>query len=155
MIRADVDYPAGLPNPLRDNHTLKPARPFHRTELQSGRAINRRAYSSVPTAGVWNFHFKEPAQAAVFEAWFRDALHDGTKWFNVKRLTPLGMMELTCRFTDIYNGPTLIGRNMWRFECPLEVWERPLLPKGWGEFPEYILGADIIDLAMNREWPEK
>jgi hypothetical protein len=28
-----------------------------------------------------------------------------------------------------------------------------LLEPGWAEFPEFILEADIIDLAVNREWP--
>ncbi|RAL80514.1 hypothetical protein CSC34_0624 [Pseudomonas aeruginosa] len=32
--------------------------------------------------------------------------------------------------------------------------ERSIIDPGWAEIlPEYILLADIFDIAMNREWP--
>ncbi len=154
MIETDIDYPEGLPNPLRDGHTLNPVQPFMRSQMQSGRARQRRAFTSVPVMGTWNFLFKSDSHAAAFEAWFRDALNDGTEWFNIHRRTPLGIIRLVCRFTSMYSGPTLVGRSMWRYSCPLEIWERPLMPPGWGLHPEYLIHADIFDIAMNREWPE-
>lgn len=155
MIKTNINYPRGLPNPLREGHSLSAAQPFMRTQMQSGRSRQRRMFSSVPTFGNFDFLFKKDNQAAAFEAWFRDQLNDGTEWFNIERKTPLGMTQLVCRFTSMYIGPTLVGRSMWRFSCPLEVWERPLMPHGWGEMTDYILGADIIDLAANREWPKR
>ncbi|MCI2809395.1 hypothetical protein [Eoetvoesiella caeni] len=154
MIETDIDYPEGLPNPLREGHSLRPVSPFMITGMQSGRSRSRRAFTSVPTRGTWDFLFKTDNHAAAFEAWFRDAIHDGADWFNIERKTPLGLIKLVCKFTDVYTGPTLIGRSSWRFSCPLEVWERPLMPKDWGNFPWFVIDANIFDLAMNREWPE-
>ena len=154
MISTDIYYPKDLPNPLREGHSLKPVSPFRRTNMVSGRGRNRRAFTSVPVLGTWNFLFKTDGQAAAFEAWFRDSINDGTDWFNIERKTPIGMTMLVCRFTDVYDGPTLVGLSSWRFSCPMEIYERPLLPKGWGALPEYVIHADIFDIAMNREWPE-
>ena len=28
------------------------------------------------------------------------------------------------------------------------------MPPGWGLMPEYLLGADIFDIAMNDRWPK-
>jgi hypothetical protein len=154
MIQTSIDYPAGLPNPLRDGHSLKAVQPFLRTSMASGRARQRRAFTSVPTMGNFNFLFETDNLAAAFEAWFRDSLNDGAEWFNIERKTPLGLIRLVCRFTAMYSGPTLVGRSMWQYSCPLEIWERPLLPVGWGEHPEFVVDADILDIALNREWPE-
>lgn len=154
MIEAHIDYPEGLPNPLREGHSLNPVQPFTRTSMQSGRSAQRRSFSNVPTIGTWTFLFKNDALAAAFEAWFRDALKDGAEWFNINRKTPLGMTRLVCRFTSMYTGPTLVGRSMWQFSCPLEIFERPLMPPGWGENPDYLIHASLFDFAMNREWPE-
>lgn len=154
MIETELFYPAGLPNPLVENHTLKPVTPFIRTTMVSGRARQRRTFTSVPTLGVVDYIFRGDIQAAAFEAWFRDALNDGVEWFNSKRKTPLGLINVVCRFTDVYTGPTYLGNNLWRFSCPIEIWERPLMPQGWGILPDFIIGLDIFDIAMNREWPE-
>src|SRR5690606_34520231 len=153
MIETDIDYPADLPNPLREGHGLNPVQPFSRTGMQSGRARQRRSFTSVPTMGTFDFLFKTDNLAAAFEAWFRDEINDGAEWFNIERKTPLGLIKLVCRFTSMYTGPVLVGRSMWRFSCPLEVWERPLMPPGWGNFPWFVTQASIFDLAMNREWP--
>lgn len=155
MIETDIDYPEGLPNPLREGHSLTPVRPFMRTQMQSGRAKQRRLFSNVPVLGTWDFLFKTDTQAALFEAWFKEVLNDGVEWFNIERKTPLGLIRLVCRFTDIYTGPTLVGVSMWRYSCPMEIWERPLMPPGWALFPDFVLNADILDLAINREWPEE
>lgn len=154
-MNTDIDYPKGLPNPLVENHTLNHVSPFLRTNMSSGRARQRRKFSSVPTMTTVDWIFKGDTQVAVFEAWFRDALNDGVEWFNSPRRTPLGVIDVVCRFTDIYIGPTYIGNNLWRISAQLEIWERPLMPDGWGLLPEFVLGASIFDIALNREWPEK
>lgn len=152
MLTTNINFPSQLPNPLRENHSLQAVQPFARTQLASGRSMQRKSFSNVPTQGVWEYIFTDQ-QAQIFESWFRDSLNDGAAWFNAKRKTPLGISSLVCRFTAMYTGPTLLGPDRWRFACPIEIIERPLLPPGWGLFPDYISGADIIDLAANREWP--
>ena len=55
----------------------------------------------------------------------------------------------------MYQGPRLIGGRYWEIEGDLELRERPVLDPVWGEVSvEAILQQDIIDLALNREWPE-
>jgi len=98
--------------------------------------------------------FTTDAQAQLFEAWYRDTISDGAAWFLMRLQTPLGVESYKCRFTDIYDGPVLVAPIYWRFSATLELWERPLLPPGWAEFPYFVVNQDIIDLALNREWPE-
>jgi hypothetical protein len=100
---------------------------------------------------TWTF---TDVEAQTFEAWFRDAITDGSAWFNMKLRTPGGESSKVCRFTDIYQGPNIIGGNYWQYTAELELYDRPIvLPPPWGQFPEFITGMDIIDIALNREWP--
>lgn len=153
MIQTDIYYPEGLPHPLREGKTNRHVQPFSRTPMESGRARQRRKFSSVPSIGGYSFIFTD-AQAAVFELWFKVDLKDGTQWFNMPRRTPLGQSVLVCRFVEMYEGPDEFGLNRWFISARMEAWERPLLPDEWAILPDYILHADIFDLAMNREWPE-
>ena len=80
------------------------------------------------------------------------AIHSA--WFNMKLRTPGGESSKVCRFTDIYQGPSIIGGNYWQYTAELEIYDRAIaLPPPWGQFPDFISGMDIIDIALNREWP--
>lgn len=154
MIQSDIDFPSGLPCPLRDGYDINHVQPFRRTDLASGRSRQRRIYTSVPTDVSVSWIFND-GQAAAFEAWFRDAISDGTDWFNCNLKTPIGSMApYVCRFRQMYSGPQLVGKSLWRISAELEIYERPLMPPGWGLAPEYLIHADLFDIAMNREWPE-
>ncbi|PVY68663.1 hypothetical protein [Pusillimonas noertemannii] len=152
MIASDIDFPAGLPDALRDGYGLEHVSPFERTSMQSGRSRSRRTFTSVPTRADVAWFFTEN-QAAAFEAWFRDEIHDGVDWFNCTLRTPVGVGKYVCQFAEMYRGPILVGVNYWRVSAKLEIWERPLMPEGWGDFPWFVTGASIFDMAMNREWP--
>ena len=90
--------------------------------------------------------------AALFEAWYRDALNVGVEWFNIDIKAPDGTLSRVCRFVDIYSGPKVIGRGDWRFEAELESYDRMVLDGGWGYIPEFWLYQDIFDVAMNCRW---
>lgn len=151
MISTDIDFPAELPLPLREGYGFKHAETFKRTEMQSGRPRYRRIPSGPSIVPVyWMFRQN---QAAAFEAWYRDSINDGAAWFNFKLLTPIGMLTAVCHFKQMYEGPELVGLSSWRISAELEVWSRPLLPPGWGNFPEFVTGASIFDIAMNQKWP--
>lgn len=152
-ITTDITWPAGLPCALREGHSTQHVSPFIRTGMASGRSRQRRRFSSVPSMQQFQWLFNE-SECAAFEAWFRDAINDGVAWFNMDSRTPVGKVPLVCRFTDMYQGPELVGRDSWRISATLEIWERPLLPPGWGLLPEYVLGSGIFDVAMNSKWPE-
>lgn len=151
---ATVDYPDGLPTPARAGYAIQHTSPFMRTEMTTGRARQRRTFTSVPSTAQLSWLLTN-AQAQVFEAWFRDSITDGADWFNITLTTPVGKLApYECRFAAMYDGPALVGLDHWRFTAEVEMRERPVLPRGWGDFPEFIMGSDIIDQALNREWPE-
>ena len=50
---ADIAYPHDyLPMPLQDGYGFKPVSPLQRTETTSGRARQRRKYTSTPTVAI-------------------------------------------------------------------------------------------------------
>jgi hypothetical protein len=150
-------YPVGLPLPVQQGYALQHVSPMVRTEMQSGRARQRRAFTSVPSMVSVSWIFRTQTEAQLFEGWFRDDLGagDGANWFSMKLQTPLGIMDYECRFTGIYNGPQLIAFDKWQVSGELEIRDRPILPPGWATImPGYILLSDIFDLAMNQEWPD-
>lgn len=156
---ANINFPVGLPCGLRAGYALRAVSPLVRTQMVTGRAKQRRAFTDVPVMADVEWIFSS-AEARVFEAWFRDAIRDGADWFNVPLRTPMddtahpGLGIYECRFADIYSGPRPTGKSAWLYSGRLEISRRPLLPRGWGLFPDYALHADIIDSAINSHWPE-
>ncbi|SFY16111.1 hypothetical protein [Azotobacter vinelandii] len=149
-----IEYPEGIPLPLREGYGFQAVSPLLRSDLQSGRARQRRRFTSVPTMASVSWLFSD-VQAQLFEAWWEDALISGSQWFECPLKTPEGIQSYVARFTDIYSGPNLTGRSHWRFTAELELRERPILEPGWGSIlPDYIRFQSIFDQAMNREWPE-
>lgn len=147
-----VYYPKGLPLGLHSGRSYQLVNPMLRTTMESGRARQRRAFTSVPQGAKINWLFND-LQGQVFEAWWRDQLTDGVSWFECPLDTPLGYMDYTCRFTGVYSGPSRAGPNLWAYSGDLELRERAVPAEGWGEFPEFLLEMSIIDFAINREWP--
>ena len=122
--------------------------------MTSGRARQRRRYTSTPTQASVKWIFQTDALAQVFEAFFRDALKDGQSWFYLRLQTPIGVKPYKARFIDIYEGPTLVAPKYWQYSATLELWERPLPPAGWGNYPEWLAGQSLLDIALNKEWPK-
>lgn len=149
---AAIDFPAGLPLPLRSGYDVNHASPLMRTELQSGRARQRRRYTSVPSLASVSWIFNQ-SEAQFFEAWFRWQLADGTEWFNARLRTPMGLMAYECRFADMYAGPLLVGVDRWQVQAQLELRDRPTLPPGYDIVQSLVLQSAIFDQAINREWP--
>ncbi|KAA5841986.1 hypothetical protein F2A38_15755 [Pseudomonas chlororaphis] len=149
-----IQYPKELPSPLREGYGFTPVSPLLRTKTQTGRAIQRRKYSSVPTEAAVSWVFNS-SEAQLFESWFEEVLISGSKWFECELRTPQGLMPYRARFIDIYSGPKLFGVDHWRFTADFELFERPILLGGWAVYaPEFIAGMNIFDIAMNFDWPE-
>lgn len=151
---ADIFYPHDiLPMPLQEGYAFTPVSPLIRSTKVNGRAQQRRAYIATPT-NVNVAWFMTAPEAMAFEAWVRDAITDGAAWFYMKLQVPTGLSELVkCRLAPYYDGPILVPPNYWKFTASLELDKRPIAAPGWGNFPGYLVNADIIDLAINREWP--
>lgn len=147
-----IAYPAGLRLGLHSGRQYQTVSPLMRSELNSGRARQRRKFTDVPVNATINWLFSD-TEGLTFESWFRDTLIDGTLWFECPLALPFGFETYTARFTDIYSGPNRVGPDLWSYSAVLELRERPLLQPGWSEFPEFVLAADIIDRAVNLEWP--
>lgn len=127
MIQTDIDYPETLPCPLREGYAAKTVQPFQRTNLVSGRARQRRRFSSTPTEYRVSWMFANDAEAAEFETWFKYTLNSGASWFNMPMLTPAGgYARQVCRFVDMYDGPDPVAGTMWRVSAKLEMWEQPV-----------------------------
>ena len=149
-----INYPDSLPRGLHNGRTYQTVSPLKRSELASGRAHQRRNFTSVPTMATISWIFTS-AQAQAFEAWWRDQLIDGSQWFECPLETPLGYQDYTARFTDIYSGPNRLGPLLWQISAELELRERPILPVDWGLIPDFVSQQSIFDYAMNREWPRQ
>lgn len=150
---ADIDYPTELPPPLRSGYGLQHASPMLRTQLQSGRARQRRTYTSVPTMAAVSWLLSD-GEARLFETFFRYGLSDGTEWFNARLVTPTGLRDYECRFADMYSGPDLVGVRHWKITAQLEIKERETFPAAFLETPEWILEPGLLDLAIS-ELPEE
>ena len=147
-------YPEGLPTPQREGYGFDPVSPMTSTKLVSGRSERRRAFVSTPTVATVTW-LLTPSEAQFFEGWFEHVLLSGSLSFECPLLTPMGMEPYRANFVDIYSGPVLVGVDLWRFSAQLSLFKRPLIDKEWVvDAPEYILDADIFDIAMNRDWPK-
>ncbi|QYJ23437.1 hypothetical protein KYT87_09540 [Achromobacter sp. ES-001] len=152
-METSIDYPSQLPAPLWAPNQYAVTSPNQRTAMDSGRARQRRKFSSVPVmrSATW---VMTSAQARLFELWYKATLKDGTEWFNIYLRHPIGYAVRVCRISGVYNGPIAWGADRWQFSATLEVWERPLLPDEWAILPSFVANPEIFDLAMNREWPK-
>lgn len=148
-----IMYPSALPRGLYAGRSYQLVDPLVRSELQSGRARQRRRFSNVPEGAQVSWLFNS-VQARAFIAWWRDALVDGSLWFECPLDHPgEGYQNYTCRFTGVYTGPSRTGPDLWSVSAELELRERAAPPVGYGEFPDYVLESDILDIALNRLWP--
>jgi hypothetical protein len=152
---ATIDYPAELPSPARSGYALQHVSPFARTPMQTGRARQRRTFQSVPSSVTLTWTLRNE-EAQIFEAWFAYDITDGADWFNIDLKTPVGTLApYECRFMEMYQGPELFGLDMWRYTAEVEIRERPILSQDWYIYgKEFILGSSIVDVALNKKWPE-
>lgn len=150
---ASIDYPKQLPLPLQEGYSLSTTDPMVRTQMVTGRARQRRRYRNVPVIVTASFIFTE-TQASFFEAWHSRVLGEGIEWFNCPLQTTEGVRDYEARFTQIYEGPSLVQLRFWKYSVQLELRKRPMMPEGWEQFPDFWFGKNIIDLALNKEWPK-
>lgn len=141
----------GLPLPLREGYALNPVEKIRSTDMDVGRGVQRWEYDDAPLYPEVSWLFTE-VEARLFVAWTNQVAKAG--WFTMRLVTPMGFEDLTVRLKTTPQGAELAGRYAWRYTATLEVEFETMLEDGWAEIlPEWVLLADIIDKAMNREWP--
>lgn len=145
-----MDYPSSLPCPLRSGYNINPENNIIRTQMVSGRARQRVQYTSIPAYVDLSWLFTA-ADARLFESWSAAV---GADWFNIKVKTPLGYNLQECRFMETPKGPQLVGADLWTYTAQVEMRDRAIVDPSYAIYaPDYILLADIFDIAMNQEWP--
>ena len=147
-----VSWPTQLPLPEQSGYAIQHVSPLQRTTMVSGRARQRRVYTSVPSnvAVQW---FLTEQQAQLFEAFFRYSITDGADWFLLPLKTPMFTGNYECRFTGIYEGPTLTAFDKWTVSATIEIKEQQTLDSTWLNTPQYVIDSSIIDVALNDLWP--
>jgi len=147
-----VSWPEQLPMPEQSGYAIQHVSPLQRTEMVSGRARQRRIYTSVPSMVAVQFFCTE-GQAQLFELFFRYSITDGADWFLCALKTPVGIKPYECRFNGVYEGPVLTSFNKWTFSGALEIRERQTLDQSWIYAPQFAVDSSIIDIALNDLWP--
>ena len=147
-----VSWPTQLPLPEQSGYAIQHVSPLQRTTMVSGRARQRRVYTSVPSMVAVQWFLTEQ-QAQLFEAFFRYAITDGADWFLLPMKTPMFTGDYECRFTGIYDGPTLTTYDKWTVSATIEIKERQTLNAGFAYVPQYAIDSSIIDIAVNQLWP--
>lgn len=145
-------WPEQLPPPEQSGYAIQHVSPLQRTTMVSGRARQRRVYTSVPSMVAVQWFLTEQ-QAQLFEAFFRYAITDGADWFLLPLKTPMFTGNYECRFTGIYEGPVLIAYDKWTVSATIEIKERQTLNAGFAYVPQYVIDSSIIDVALNDLWP--
>ena len=145
-------WPEQLPMPEQSGYAIQHVSPSQRTEMVSGRARQRRVYTSVPS-NVSVQWFLTEQQAQLFEAWFRYAITDGADWFLLPLKTPMFTGDYECRFTGIYEGPALTAFNKWTVSATIEIKERNTITANELLDPQGVIDSDIFDITMNQKWP--
>lgn len=155
MPTTSITWPEALGcSALQDGYELKPVSPLIRTDMNGGRAFQRRKYLSTPMTVTISWIFTE-GQYMLFDSWLKYTLQDGALWFNMPLKTSMGYDDYVCRFTDIYTSATPQQGRFWKVSGELEIYVRPVLDGSWAQIvPEFVADMSIFDIAMCREWPE-
>lgn len=145
-------YPASLPPPLKGDRAFQLVDSLVSTASDNGQTRWDRRFTVTPASTPVSWIFTD-LECSAFIAWYADTLRDGAEWFEMPIRSPVGREVEQCHFVQAYSGPERHGYDRWRISASLVLRRMPRYPPGWGEFPEFILEACIIDRALNDEWP--
>jgi hypothetical protein len=120
-----IVYPAGLPR-----MQLWPAVSRERRAGSGGegikaapRARSRDRIADIDAQCVYN-----PAQMAVWAAWYEQTLLNGARWFAIKAPGPGGWLQRVCRYRTATVRREPLGGGQWRVSAQLEQRGRSQLP---------------------------
>ena len=68
----------------------------------------------------------EGLEAKLFMGWFERGIN-AVDWFLCPVKSPMGLELAKAQFTDIYQGPFLVGVDLWRFTAKLEWFKLPII----------------------------
>lgn len=121
-----INWPDELPA-LQLGSTYSPVDPQLRSQSQSGRTIARRRFSNTPE----NFSARwvmTSTQAIIFETFYRRALENGVKWFNLPVTLPRGREMRLAKFLGIYSRVRLtapgVANGSWEYTANMQLYLR-------------------------------
>lgn len=146
-----ITYPEGLPYPQRQGYGFEATENITRTEMDSGLAVQRVEFRKASTTVSVNWLLTE-VQGRLLRAWCDQVA--AAQWFMMPLLSEMGFDVEEVRLRKRLQGGVLEGQYLWRFTAEIEVRKTPEIEDGWAEIlPDWILEPDLLDYAMNREWP--
>lgn len=154
-----IQWPSVFPYVSRDGYKLERGDNLISSKMQSGLPRVRQQFETVPTMVTASFYATGP-QGSAFEAWYQSALNGGSEWFEMPLVEPqAGNPQATAlyrvKFLERYSGPSMFGASLWKYTLKIMALPMPdIIGPDYGLFPEYIIDANIFDVAMNRYWPE-
>ena len=157
---ANINYPDGLPIPLRADYGLEHTDNVQRTKLGNGRSRKEILHAPGPTFITAKFRMR-PGQTQLFEGFYWHTLSSGVLQFNMKLLSPLGLYVYEdVEFAGLYNGPVPLansrggGDRIWEFSAQLQMNKAPIISAEEMQYPEEVLYSSLFDLTMNKHWPK-
>ena len=134
-----LTYPEGLPLPEREGYGFTQISPVAGTKMVTGRSRRRRIWRSTPARVTVSWLMDGP-EAEMFMGWFEHAIN-AVDWFLCPIKIPRGLELTKSQFTDIYQGPVLVGVDMWRFTAVIELFKLPIISEA--ELTDLLAGMDI------------
>lgn len=121
-------WPDTLPLPNPDGYGITPVTAFVRTDMDSGRARQRRRFTRAPSSisAMWMF---SQEQYALFEAFLAYEIGLGAGWFQIRLMNGMGITPMQARFMDdppykmALQGSSV---NLCQVTATLEVKQLPL-----------------------------
>jgi hypothetical protein len=152
-----MDFPAGLPAPLRAGYGYTPVARIQRPEFDAGNFRPRRISADAPhIVGVsWRLTL---AQFATFEDWFINDIANGADEFNISLANGLGMNTVAARFEGAYTVDARSGLH-WDVSASLRVYAMPVMAANYLEAAsshnpnDIVYGAPVLHTLIHTTLP--
>ncbi|MBP6861338.1 MAG: hypothetical protein KBC57_03165 [Neisseriaceae bacterium] len=117
--------PDVVPCPLLNGYGYAPQNPFIRSQMDSGRARQRRRFKSVAKKASVSWLMTDE-QLAIFESFFDYETCGGVGWFRLNLKNGLGMVCVKARFINP-EEPYSVQKNnkFWTISAVLETFDMP------------------------------
>lgn len=129
-----LSWPAALPMPLLETHGFQPRPPVARTEIERGKADQRRRFKQVPTVVPFSLVLDD-GEASIWEAWVEYKAQQGARWFAIDLWSGIGLASHEARIETVEQVKQ-VRRDRWKVTGNFEVRERPML------------SAEMLELAL-------
>jgi hypothetical protein len=146
---ADIPvFPVTLPQPRANGYGIAPKAAYVSTDMDSGRARNRRRFTTSPSNVTVTWWFTL-AQFATFEGFIEYELNGGGKPFQVTLLNGMGINPMIAKFVNDPPYQASLGDNrVWFYVTAiLQVKKLPVVPRD--EYDVLVAYSEQDIIAMS------